>query len=499
MFKEFRKLLTHSIIYGVGNIMRNAVGFLLIPLYTRCLLPSDYGVIEILSIVSTMCGIFLGMGLSSAALRYYFEYDNEKEKKQVISTVSLASLLFVFVAMFILSLFSDKFSNLFFNTPEYAKLFKLVFVLMFLETTIEIPFAFIRAKERSVLFVGVSVGRLIVALTCTIYLVIYLKMGITGVIISNLVATAFSWLFLTAVTFHYCRFAFSLEKLRSIMQYGMPLIIVSCGMYVLNSVDRIFLNRYTDLATVGIYSLGFRFGIILRFLIIQPFMAGYGPYRFSIMKKDNARDIYARVLTYFCFVLVFSGLILAVFIKEVIALMTTPAFFSAYKIVPFILSGTICYGVFFICQIGIYLQKKTNSIAIILVCVAVLHLLLNWLLVPVFNMHGAALVNFLSYLVLVLITLKVSQRYYPIDYEYGRIVKLTVLAVLWYLICRLFVPDFSILGMAIKLLLVALFPWALQLVHFYKSGEINKLKEIKNTIFARWVYRGINNQKKAVR
>ena len=49
---DYRKILKHSAIYGVGTALTKAVGFLMIPIYTRYLTPADYGIFELLNLTA---------------------------------------------------------------------------------------------------------------------------------------------------------------------------------------------------------------------------------------------------------------------------------------------------------------------------------------------------------------------------------------------------------------------------------------------------------------
>ncbi|RJR29496.1 MAG: hypothetical protein C4576_35335, partial [Desulfobacteraceae bacterium] len=63
---ELRRLLKHTSIYGLSNVVGKAIGFLMIPVYTRFIPPHDYGVLEILDVTVNILGIFVGIGISSA-------------------------------------------------------------------------------------------------------------------------------------------------------------------------------------------------------------------------------------------------------------------------------------------------------------------------------------------------------------------------------------------------------------------------------------------------
>ena len=86
MLTRIRETVFHGVIYGFGQTLSSAVGFLLIPLYTQYLTPSDYGIIALLHISMTLVIAIFGLGLSTAIFRSYYDYDGAEERKMVVST-----------------------------------------------------------------------------------------------------------------------------------------------------------------------------------------------------------------------------------------------------------------------------------------------------------------------------------------------------------------------------------------------------------------------------
>ncbi len=486
MFQEFKKIFKHFFIYGFGSMANKLISIIMIPIYTRFLNPDDYGRLELIFLTSTVISTFMGRGISSAALRFYFEYDAKKDRQEVISTALIFSIIICLCAVLLFSYFSTLISMIILDSKEYRNIFIMVFIVIFLYLTEEIPLAYIRANEKSLFFVIISFIKLLFLLILNIYLVVILKKGIWGIVVSNLVVNMLSWVLLVSYTFHYSKLKFSFFKLKEIVKYWLPLIIVAFSMFVLNSADRFFLKRFTNFKEVGLYALGYKFAIILNYLIIQPFMANYSPYRFSIMKRPDAKEIYSRVLTYFLFVIISAGLTISVLIKEILSILVAPSYLNAYKIVAPAVVGYIFLGAYFICQIGIYLQKQTKRISAILLICALFNLVMNWLLIPRFHMYGAALSTALSFALLAIITNFYSQKLYRISYERDRIIKLIITALVIYILSLSITFNSLTLNIALKLLLLALFPFTLYYINFFKPNEINKFNEgmvkIKNIV-----------------
>ena len=88
--QETKAVAHHSSVYMLATILNKVVSFLMIPIYTRFLIPSDYGIIEILGLTTDLIGMVISIGIASAMYRFYFDYDDVKEKNEVISTAMLS-------------------------------------------------------------------------------------------------------------------------------------------------------------------------------------------------------------------------------------------------------------------------------------------------------------------------------------------------------------------------------------------------------------------------
>ena len=61
--KPLRELLKHSSIYAIGQVLTRMVSVLLLPLYTHCLSPADYGVVGILDTTAAILSLMIGGGM----------------------------------------------------------------------------------------------------------------------------------------------------------------------------------------------------------------------------------------------------------------------------------------------------------------------------------------------------------------------------------------------------------------------------------------------------
>jgi O-antigen/teichoic acid export membrane protein len=478
MFEEVKSVSKHFLVYGVGNALSKIAGFLLIPVYTHYLATSEYGTLELLELTTYVAGMFLAIGISESVMRFYYDSQELKKRHEVVSTALVWIWGISFFGVVWLLLFSPGISLLVFNTNDNAGLFRLIFLSMTFGLASEIPLAFIRAQQKSVLFTTISVGRLIVNVGLNVLFIVGFGWGIRGIIFGGLITHALTSTFLSVYVFKQTGFFFSSAKLKNMIKYGIPYIPGGLGMFIIHFVDRFLLQRFTSLSNVGIYSLGYKFGMILNPLVNDPFFSIWKPKMFELAEREDAKKIYSVMFTYFLFIEVFLALGISILIKDVLVIISSPGYHSAYKVVPLILLSYILWGAYFQVQIGILLKKKTRYIAYVVAASAAVSLALNFLLIPRIGIWGAALSTSASFGVTTVLTYVISNRIYPVKYEFNRIFKLLALAVVLYLVSLGVNTNSLLSSLIVKSILVLSFPFCLLLLRFYTQPEMGKIKEI---------------------
>jgi len=485
MYETLKDTVKHTAVYGLGNILSKFVGFLMIPVYTRYLTPEDYGTVELLFLTVSILSIILSVGIERAVLRYFFDSDELSERKKVISSAHFFILGTATLTVLILWPLADFFSEVILGYKEGAFYFRLIFLILLCDVAVIVPLAFIRAEHRSALYISSAIGRLILVLALNIYWVVFAGRKVDGVLYANLTGSAVVSLFLIAYTLRKVGFRFSLPKLRAMLVFGLPLVPASIGMFSLTYADRYFLKAYTDIHTVGLYALGYKFGILLSFLITQPFLLMWSAQMFEVAKRPDARFIYRRYVTYFSFVFLFSGLALSLLVREIIAVMADPAYYEAHTVVPILVLGYYFVGIRYQFEVSMLLKNKTIYLSAILLGSAAVNLFLNALFIRFYGMMGAAIATTLSFLGLAIATLLVGRRVYPISYEFSRLAKLLLTTITLFCLGYAIPQGSLVLAIAIKLGLVLAFPFVLGGLGFFEEEEKQRIRRALALAFSR--------------
>jgi len=426
--------------------------------------------------------MILQLGMGSAIFRAVI-YKQKTDSGLILSTAFYFLLVANIISVNILCYYSEELSQAIFERPDRSFILQLLFITDFFLVLTILPMAKLRIDERSTLFTIIAFGNFTIGVILTILFVVVFNKGVEGIFWAQLINATIFALVYTSVIFREIQFKFSWNELKDMLGFGLPLVPASVAMSILMLSNRYFLSRYGTAEDVGVFSVGYRMAQVLA-LIVNAFQMAWPTLLFTIIKEEYAERTYSRLLTYFLFGLTGISLGISIFGRELIVVITTPEFIEAQHILPLLLVSNMLWGVFYMTSIGIQVKKKTIYSALVTGLAAVVNLMLNfWLIsIPNFRLFGAALASLGGNLVLAILTLLISLHFYYIRYEYGKILKLFLWAVLAYC-AGLFVPThYFLVAIILKVMIFGLFFLAVYWCHFFTEGEIKKAKEVVQMI-----------------
>jgi len=416
-------------VYGAGMILTRAVSFVMLPVYTRFLTPADYGVMELIGMTLDIISIVAGAKLALGIFRYYHKAEAEHERNAVVSTALVALSLSYGVIGAITFAVAPPLSSLVFSSAQYAPLIRLAAATLALQSLQLVPLSYARLKERSTLFVIANTLKLAIQLGLNIYFVVFKGMGVRGVFLGNLIATAVIGAWLCGYVVRQVGLKLSRVATGQLLRYGLPLIGTQFATFVVTFADRYFLQRSGTMSDVGIYSLAYQFGFLLAAIGYIPFEMVWEPMRFEIAKRADRDEVFARGFLYMNLVLLTTAVGLSLFVPDVLRVMTAPAFYSAADLVPIILIGYVFQGWAQIHDTGILISEKTIYVTVANWAAALVAAAAYALLIPRYHGIGAAVATAVAFATRYGCIYFFSQRLWPVDYRWPPILRLCLVGI----------------------------------------------------------------------
>ena len=419
--KTARPIGRGAMIYGLGIIMRRAATLIMLPIYTRLLTPTDYGLLQMLGMTVDVASILMSAGMTSGVMRFYYKAETEKGRRQVVVTATALVLSLNLVGALLLAIAAGPIQHYVLGGAGARHLIYIAAANFVLGQLLTMPMLLMQIQGRASLFSITSVTQLVGQLALNIVLLVVFRLGPLGILLSTLITNivvggvAMAWL-LRQVGFRASRSA-----LWDLRRFGVPYQIATVATFVLQFGDRFFLEAHRGLAAVGLYAFAYQFGFLVDQLATGPFMRAWEPRRFAIAhasRSDRERSDNA-VLHALTVTVVSIGLGVALFVKPALRIIAGPEFFSSARLVPIIIAAFIFQAWTGVVQFGIDAAERTRYTTLVMWLSAGVIVALYALLIPPFGAYGAAIATLVSFGVRGLLMRHFSNRVWPQSYDWA--------------------------------------------------------------------------------
>ena len=415
-----RDLAKSSGLYALASLVSPLISLILAPFLTRNLPHTAYGALAVLNTAIALLTGVTQLGLNSAFFRSYnYDYESQKDRLDVLSTVVVLLSLTSFCMSLSMILNASWFSTLLFNNASFSDAVKVAALVVLLQNLAVPGFSWMRAENRALYFSLLSIANLLISLGANIVLVGMLHMGIVGSLMATGVGYALVIICTLPVILVRAGLSLRFDIARGLLSFGVPNIFAIVSVWVLQLSDRFLLGRIGSLAQTASYSVAYTLGSVVSVVVLSPFTLAWPSTLFNIAKKDNAPHVFKLVFRWYSIVLFFAAFALTLVGTISLYLFFPPVYREAVSVIPIIVVSTVFFSVYTFFTTGQSIKRKTWFNSIFTTLAALANLGFNLVLIPLYGAMGSALSTLLAYILLALITYLVNQRLYPIPYEVG--------------------------------------------------------------------------------
>lgn len=279
-----KKSLLHPLLYGLSIALMKGISLLMLPFIAHYLSPDEFGKVEILSSLTVIGSVLVGLGLEDSLYRFAGMTTQRHKRRYLASVIfTLASIITV-ISVVLIMLFGPYLQPIIpGDMPTQAILLALSIVA--LESMISVPLGWLRMNDRAVAFFVATTGRVILQAGLTLVLLQY-KADVTSIFIAGLISAIAQMLLLSFFQLQDCRFIFHLPLAKRVFSYSLPILISGLVGFVLMGLDRWFIASLSTLEAVAIYGVGAKFalGVVL---LLQPYTMWWSPQRFQVLQAPN--------------------------------------------------------------------------------------------------------------------------------------------------------------------------------------------------------------------
>lgn len=472
---KIKLFLENFLVYGLGGIISKIIPLLMVPVVTR-LMPDTtyYGISDLSNTVVSFGSAIAIMGMYDAMYRMFFEKEDEEFKKTVCSTALFFTVFTSIVVFFIMLLSREVIAEYFFGDRKYSYVIYLSAMAALVGATNSIISAPTRMQnKRKVFLITNTVSPLISYLIAVPMLLAghyVIALPLAAVISGVTMEAAFG-----LMNFRWFELKkFDKELLKQLLVIAVPLVPNFLIYWVFNSCDKVMITNMIGVGAAGIYSVGSKLGHASQ-LIYTAFAGGWQFFAFSTMKEKNQVKSNSMIFEYLGIISFVATSFICAWSWPIFKILFTEQYLSGYIVAPYLFLAPLLQMLFQVAGNQFLVIKKTWPSVLILLGGAILNILINCTLIPVFGIEGAAVATLAGYVISDIVCVIVLYKMELMVISGCFLISAAVMAV--FMICwRLFFANNVVAGtvMAMAVTLMYLF--------IYKSDVLKLINMVKRKI-----------------
>lgn len=396
-------LLKNTVIFSIGNFGTKIISFFLVPLYTNILTTREYGTVDLIYTIGMVLVPLLTLNIGESIMRFALDKDADCDK---IMSTGITILIFgAIIGLLILPI-----ANLFESVSNYS-----IYIYLYTLTLAfsQIFLCYLRGKE---FLLKYSIGNIIQSLTIAIFNIIFLigmKKGIEGYLMAYILANVCTGLYgfwAGKVNLVIKKYSIDIELSKSMIKYSVVLIPNSFMWWIMNSSDRMMVSAMISVTANGIYAVAYKIPTLLS-TITTIFNQAWS---YSAIREDESEDkeeynnrVYDNLVT--IVIVVATGLLMIM--KPFLSVYVGKEYYAAWHYVPYLIVGFVFMTLGSFIATSYTVHKDSMGFLISGTVGAIINLILNFILIPMMGVSGAAFATCISYFGVFVYRIKDTQKY----------------------------------------------------------------------------------------
>lgn len=402
-----KKVLKAGLGYTIGNYFLKGLNFLTIPIFSRILSASDYGIYNTFAAYENILFVLIGLAIHSSYknARYKYGLVSEGSTKgndyySYVATTILFLIVSVLVWLLVGNIFGDFFGGLL-GLSRITLNLLLVFsfsnaVLLCFNTDVGLEYKYDSFLKIS----GVNaIGN--IALSLILICFVFTEERYMGRIIGAVVPLFAVALYIIVKFIKRGSMAAAKENVAPFLKWGvkysLPIVPHGLSQVVLTQFDRIMIARMIGDAAAGVYSFAFNIYMIIS-ITAQSLDNVWNPWFYENMNAGNEKNIKEKSSMYIILMLFFSAFVLLISPELIMILGTEEYYDASYCVLPIIAGGFFSFMYNIPASVEYY-REKTKYIAVGTMGAAVINIILNYTFIQKYGYVAAAYTTLFTYMV----------------------------------------------------------------------------------------------------
>lgn len=387
---QINRLFNDAAIYTLSNFAVAGVPFLLLPILTRVLDPSAYGVIAMFSLLVAFMSVGVGLNVHGAITIRYFDKKAFDIPKYVSTTLAILTISTALMLL-LLSIAGEIITEI---TAIPERWLYAAVLVSFFQFLMQILLALWQASKKPMRYSALRISHALLDSTSSIVLVAMLALSwqgrLSGMLFASFCAALFSIHFL--IREKWISKSIDLGYAKDALGYGIPLVPHAIGGLLLGMADRFMVNNILDVSSAGIYVVAVQLGLILG-MLADSFNRAFAPWlmeELSDISDQSKRRIVTFTYIYF-FVIFGLAAIGAFALQYFLPIIVGQQFQTVGPLLVYICFGNAFIGMYYMVTNYIFYSRRTGMLSALTISVGLMTVGVSWFLINAYGVMGAAI------------------------------------------------------------------------------------------------------------
>ena len=380
--------------YTLGNILIKGISFLSIPIFTRILDTTQYGVFNTYMAYEAIIATLMSIGMYASIKNSKYDFPGKVDL--YVSTIIRITLYVLAGGLLLVGIFRNQLT-VFTGLP-----FVFLIVLMFQSygsVMLSISNAKLSLDYHYKKYLAFAFFNTILNVGLSIILIqfVFRENRECGRILGSAIPLILIACYVVFTEGKKASFKYDKKMAKYALLFGLPMVWHYMSQTIQSQIDRIMISRIVDNASTGIYSFAYSIAVILQVIYYSTDNV-WSVWMYERMDSRDFSAIQKTVKKYILLITTIAGIML-VGSREFIMVMSKPDYWTGVNVFIPCLLGIYMLFLYTIPAGVEYYYKETKFIAIMTSIAAVINIVMNYILISRFGYNAAAFATMISYAV----------------------------------------------------------------------------------------------------
>ena len=403
-----KRLSFNILVYGITNIIKSLVPFIMLPILTLYISPNEYGELSLIETSVLFLLPFIMLNINGAINVEFFKLEKNEYKKYVLNAIFISFCAFIIV-MFFLFIFRENLSNLMHLKTHWILLLGIFAFMRVLSSVILVIF---QASQQVKKYAVFSITQTVTDFLLSYIFVVLFKLSIIGRLLGEYGAFFIFSLISIFLLFKmgFFNVKFTLKYTKDILKFGLPLIPHSIGGIILAMSDRYFISYFEGNKYVGLYTVAYQVSAIL--LLISTSVNQAWSSMFFKMMKDKNYDKIKMIIRILIFLFIIATFFIYEFSDFIYKLLISKEYYSSKTYFIYLLLGFLFQSIYFLFTNFLFFYKKTHILSMITIAGGIINLFLNYFFIKKFGTVGVAYATAITWFLYLISVFSISVYFF---------------------------------------------------------------------------------------